>query len=184
MGDNTTDLVTWRQDSLRKRYREEPDLAQFVDHARTDSASLDPFHGVVNAGDVRSPLRFGIHRAVGGDHDLANPGDMLCAALAACMDSTLRMMAARLGVELKSLQVEVRASADARGCLMVGREVPAGFSRIDINIHMAATDGSDPARVERLKSTSEQCCVVLRTLRSDVPVETRFSATAANAGAG
>jgi uncharacterized OsmC-like protein len=75
-------------------------------------AAHDPFHGSVTVGDSLTRPEFGIHRAVGGDHDLPNPGDMLCAAPAACLDSTVRMIAARLGMGLRRLEVDVRAIAD------------------------------------------------------------------------
>lgn len=40
--------------------------------------------------------------AIGGDHDAPSAGDMLCSALAACMDSMIRMVADHLGVTLKA----------------------------------------------------------------------------------
>lgn len=61
------------------------------------------------------------------DHDAPNPGDMLCGALAACMDSTIRKVADHLGVTLTSLEVKVAAEVDVRGCLAVDRKVPVGF---------------------------------------------------------
>jgi uncharacterized OsmC-like protein len=183
MNEDTTDMVTRRQEPLRQHYRERPNQAQIADHARTASISLDPFHGVVVAGDSQLSLEFGIHRAIGGDHDLQNPGDMLCAALAACLDSTLRMIAARLGMALKILVVDVRAFADVRGCLMVDRDVPVGFQRIDVEVFIQPEDGTDPAQISRLTSAAERCCVVLRTLRSDVAINTRFGGPAAIAAA-
>lgn len=49
-----------------------------------------PLHPMPTSG-VRVPV--GVHRAVGGLHDAPTPGDLLCAALAACQDSTFRMIA-------------------------------------------------------------------------------------------
>jgi uncharacterized OsmC-like protein len=183
MNENTIDTVTQRQNSLRRLYRERPDQARIADHARTASIGRDPFHGVVVTGDSQVSLEFGIHRAVGGDHDLQNPGDMLCAALAACLDSTLRMIAARMGLVLKTVIVEVRAAADVRGCLMVDRDVPAGFQRIDVDVVVEGEDGTDPAQIGKLTSAAERCCVVLQTLRSDIAVDTRFGGPAATAAA-
>lgn len=174
MDENTSDMIKRRQQPLRDRYRERPAEARIVDHARAASIGSDPFHGAVIAGDVQASLEFGIHRAIGGDHDLLNPGDILCAALAACLDGTLRMIAARMGVMLEALEVEVKAFADVRGCLMVAREAPAGFQKIDVDVLIRAEDDIDPARIRMLTSTAEQCCVVLQTLRSDVPIATKF----------
>lgn len=65
--------VPARQDPLREEYRSHPGKARITDSARTRrSTALDPFHGVVEATsqDLTVPYPFGIHRAVGGDHDL------------------------------------------------------------------------------------------------------------------
>ena len=169
-------LVKTRQDPLCVRYRVSPGEAWITDHATASSASSDPFHGVVVAGDGQAaPLGFGIHRAVGGDHDLPNPGDLLCAALAACLDSTLRMVAERMDLRLETLEVSVKAFADVRGCLMVDRGVAAGFQRIAVDVSVKAADGVDPAKVKALVAAAERSCVVLQTLRSNPPVETRLT---------
>ena len=183
MSVSTIDMVTSRQEPLRRRYREKPEQAQIADHARAANTSHDPYHGAAVAGDGEISLDFGIHRAIGGDHDLPNPGDMLCAALAACLDSTLRMIASRMGIVLKVLAVDVRAFADVRGCLMVDRQIPVGFQRIDVDVLIEAEADTDPAQVSRLTSVAERCCVVLQTLRSDIAVETKFRGPAAPASA-
>ncbi len=73
---------------------------------------------------------------------------------------------------LTSLSVEVSAHADVRGCLMVDPSVPAGFQRIDAQVRITAKNDTDAARIKTLVATAERCCVVLQTLRSDVPVLT------------
>ena len=185
MSKDFTTLVTRRQDLLQGHYRTTPDDARITDHAVANSAGADPFHGTVTVGDGQAaPLDFGIHRAIGGDHDLPNPGDILCGALAACLDSTLRMIAARMGLTLDTLEVSVNAHADVRGCLMVDRTVPAGFQGIDVDVRLIPAEGTDPAQVKMLTSAAEHCCVVLQTLRGDVPVTTNFSETADSAAVG
>ena len=184
MSNTITTLVTQRQKPLQSRYHDMPDEARITDHGVAQSGGADPFHGTVTVGDGQSaPWDFGIHRAVGGDHDLPNPGDMLCGALAACLDSTLRMIAARMGVTLGYVTVSVTAYADVRGCLMVDRAVPAGFQRIEVDVHLEPATGTDPAQIRMLTSAAEQCCVVLQTLRSDVPVTTSFGAPSEKAAA-
>lgn len=183
MNPNAADIVRQRQDPLRSRYRKLPGEARITDHATSAGAGPDPFHGTIRIGDGRERWNFGIHRAIGGDHDLPNPGDMLCAALAACLDSTVRMIASRMGVRLKSFEAEVTASADVRGCLMVDRDVPVGFQRIDVAVRLEAESGADPATIANLAARAEQCCVILQTLRGGVPVTTKFSEQAATLAA-
>lgn len=169
------DKVRPRQEPLRKRYREFPQDAEITDRARTISGTdLDPFHGKVVPGseDHGVVWLFGIHRAVGGDHDMPNPGDMLAAALAACLDSTTRMIAARLGVVLLSLSVEVSAVIDVRGCLLVDRAVPVGFQQMRCHVVLKAADGTDPQLIQMLLAASENSCVNLQTLRAGVSIAT------------
>jgi hypothetical protein len=64
MSVSTIDMVTPRQEPLRRRYRERPEQAQIADHARAANIDRDPFHGAVVAGDGEALLDFGIHRAI------------------------------------------------------------------------------------------------------------------------
>ena len=167
--------VRSKQDPLRERYREAPAEASISDRSRTRMrVEDDPFHGSVVPGskDHGVEWRFGIHRAVGGDHDAPNPGDILCAALAACLDSTIRIIANRLGVTLKALTVDVSANVDVRGTLLVDKSVPVGFQSMKCHVSLEPAQGTDRKLVERLVAAAEHSCVNLQTLRSGVPVET------------
>jgi uncharacterized OsmC-like protein len=172
MGTNRTGLVAQRQGPLRDRYARVPAEARIFDGAQTLNACKgDAFHGsVVPANASGMPLRFGIHRAIGGDHDLPNPGDLLCSALAACLDSSLRMLADHLGVRLASLQVTVTAECDVRGCLLVERGVPVGFQRMRCSVRLQPEAGVEDGAMQMLLAAAENSCVVLQTLRNGVPV--------------
>ncbi|PVV11756.1 MAG: hypothetical protein B6D77_06235 [gamma proteobacterium symbiont of Ctena orbiculata] len=164
-----------RQTPLQQRYQVNPDEALINDQARTSGGvENDPFHGTVHPGkpDTSVALHFGIHSAVGGYHDAPNPGDLLCAALAACLDSTLRIIADRLGVRLQSLEVAVLGEVDVRGTLMVDRMVQVGFHKMSCRIDIQAEKQTDPRLVEKLIAAAEHSCVTLQTLRSGVNVET------------
>jgi len=179
MSEHDATGVRQRQDPLRKRYQVAPAEASITDRARTTGGvDSDPFHGRVRAGskDHGSAWPFGIHPAVGGFGDAPNPGDVLCAALAACLDSTLRMIAERLGIALTSLEVEVTAEVDVRGTLLVDKDVPVGFQAMTCRVDVQAVPGTDPRLLKKLIAASENSCVVLQTLRSGVSVETRVNA--------
>ncbi len=167
--------VRQRQDPLRERYKHVPTEAAIVDRAVTkDGLTVNPFHGFVAAGskDYGITWPFGVHEAVGGDHDLPNPGDLLCAALAACLDSTIRIIANRYGVGLRKLRVEVEGQVDVRGTLAVDRGVPVGFQKMSCRVELRPAEGTDPKLVERLLTAAERSCVNLQTLRTGVTVET------------
>ncbi len=176
MGTNTTGLVKQRQAPLRDLYAMLPVEARIVDGAQTANACAgDPFHGAVVPNRwPGEPLRFGIHRAVGGDHDLPNPGDLLCTALATSLDATIRMIADHVGVPLASLQVKVAAECDVRGCLMVDPAVPVGFQRLHCSVRIAPDGDVDRNDLHGLLAAAEKCCVVMRTLRGGVTVLTEL----------
>ena len=176
MKNHAIGIVKQRQDPLRDRYRVAPEEAWIIDSARTVQNGVeDPFHSTVAPGeghDVR--WRIGIHRAVGGYHDLPSPGDILCAALASCLDSTLRMIADRLEVSIRLLEVLVHAEIDVRGTLLVDRSVPVAFQRMECSVRLEPAANTPPEKVKMLLAAAEHSCVVLQTLRTGVPVQTRL----------
>jgi uncharacterized OsmC-like protein len=170
--------VRERQDPLRQRYSESKQPAWITDRGRAvDGVRTDPFHGQAVAGSQNYGVvwPFGIHTAVGGYHDAPNPGDLLCTALAICLDSTLRIIAERLGVQLLSLEVDVTGDIDVRGTLQVDRTVPVGFQQMRCAVSLEPAPGTDPELLRKLLAASERSCVNLQTLRAGVPVETSLS---------
>ena len=162
---------------MREQYQEAPEAALVTDRAKTTGYDLsDPWHGEVEPGSEDHGERWpqGVHRAVGGFHDAPNPGDILCAALATCLDSTIRLIADRLGVALEKLEVEVTADVDVRGTLVVRRDVPVGFQSMRCHVDIEPAEGTDPKLVKKLLRGSEYSCVNLHTLRNGVPVEADF----------
>jgi len=169
-------IAKLRQDPLRERYRTAPDEARIVDGAKTVmNGSEGPFHVTVVAGDGQGgPWRAGIHRAVGGYHDLPNPGDILCAALASCFHSTLRIIADRLEIPIAHLEVNTQAEVDVRGTLLVDRNVPVGFQKIRCHVRLEPGANVPAEKVRMLRAAVEHSCVVLQTLRNGVPVHMQF----------
>jgi uncharacterized OsmC-like protein len=165
-----------RQTPLRARYRVDREAAWVTDHARTrDADPADPFHAFVEPMDgcgVEVPV--GVHQAIGGPHDAPTPGDLLCAALAACLDSSIRMIANLLGVGIQSLEVRVRAGVDVRGTLGMDREVPVGFQEMVCEARIRVAAGTEPGLLDKLRTAAEYSCVVLQTLRHPPPIRTVF----------
>jgi uncharacterized OsmC-like protein len=67
---------------------------------------------------------------VGGDETAPTPGVLGRGALASCLTIGIAVWAARLGVPIKALEVEVQADFDARGELGVGNGVPPGYTEV------------------------------------------------------
>ena len=167
--------VADRQAPLRRAYIKDAASALSTKWAATKAgAGTDAFHSEVEIGEgFGVSQRLGIDRKVGGDHDLPNPADLLCAALAACEDSAVRMIADLLGVRILDLRVEVTGVVDVRGTLAIDRSVKVGFRSMDCRVHLRVQD-AEPPRLAALRKQAEASCVNLDTLRTGVPVSFDF----------
>jgi len=165
-------IIRDRQRPLVALYQKEPAAAWVIDRARTGWRADDPLHTAVRLGpDEPINVPIALHSAVGGESDEAVAGDLLCGALATCIDSTLRAAAGRMRLELEHLSVDVIAEVDVRGTLCVDSSVPVGFQKMGAKVDVRFAPGSDPTRRAMLMQLVEHCCVVMRTLRDGVPID-------------
>ena len=166
-----------QQAEIKNSYRQDPDGALILDHGRTNKASLgDPFHATAIPGeeyDISIPI--GVHRGVGGPHDQPNPGEMLCTALAACLDTSIRMVAHLMGIELDELEVHVTGRVDLRGTLAMSKDVDVGFKDMHCDVNIKPAPGTDPARLQRMLDAAKRSCVVRDSIVRPVPVDTSFN---------
>ncbi len=178
-------IVSQRQVRVRQAYDADPGKALIVKRARASAGpDEDPLHGLVIPGqEYDVSLRFGIDRAVGGWHDAPNPAELLCAALAACEDATVRMVADVLGVQLSRVTTAVSGTVDVRGALGFDRKLPVGFSSMRCDVHIEPAPGTPARLVDVLVNEAERACIVLQTLRAGVPVQVGFSADGRAVGA-
>ena len=170
-------LVRQRQATLAHRYRDHPEDAMVAKRARSvPQASPDPLHTTVTVdGPYPTALwQLGIDDKVGGDSDLPNPAEMLLATLAGCQESTLRMVAENLGIEIVALEVVAHGEVDARGCLGLDGTVKVGFDAIEVDVRLEVAEDTDPRRVQQLHMLAERLCVTADTLRSGVPITVTY----------
>lgn len=159
-----------RQAPLRETYTRLPAAAQIIDHATTCSDTIpatDPLYGEIEFGDPnRTRLPISLHQGVGGQSDLPVPGELFSAAIASCLDSTIRVIANMLGVRFKRLEVKVDCSVDLRGTLRMDPNVPVAFQSIQISATMVPNGNIPAATLDAILAAAEQSCVVLQTLQS------------------
>ena len=172
----TIDLRTV-QAPLKEKYRSDPTSALVVTGAHSIPSDLtDPRHCTVAPAEFPTvTIRAGLHTAAGGAGDTPCSGDILASALVICEETTLRSVAANMGIELESVNVDVRIHWDFRGTMGVDRDVAVGATRIEMLTQVRVKDGVDPERAKRLLSSAERYCSTLQTLRSGVEVATDFS---------
>jgi uncharacterized OsmC-like protein len=178
-------MMRERHEPLTRLYQVEPAAALIRDGARTapgNTGRYDPIHGELLVG-TSNPARvpMSIHSAVGGDHDGPNPGDYLAAALCGCVDSTLRIIADRLGIVLEDVEVAVSADIDVRGTLRVDPEVAVGFQRMGVNVRVRPAPGTSERMLRILLDATEASCVTLHTLRNGVAIDIASSTAEAHA---
>jgi uncharacterized OsmC-like protein len=158
--------------ALRARYQEEPESAWATHLAWTETsgAGADPFRGTVHMSLADRELNYALDDGVGGPHDQPAPGELLCAAVAACVDATIRLAAARMDVEIERLAVIVTGDVDSRGSLGQA-DVPVGFQSMRLEIQLQLGARSRPGAAEKLLAAAERYSEVLQTLRSPMPIE-------------
>lgn len=168
--------ITARQSPIREAYRENPQSALITLEVESAASDLsDPLHCAVPP-RATPAVRWqsGAHPAVGGTGDVSCSGDLLLGALAACQETTLRMVAgANLGIELESLHVAIEGDWDARGTLAMG-DFPIGLTGIRCRTTVAVRGDVGGERAGRLLKSAEKYCVVLNTLRGGVPIKSTF----------
>ena len=166
-----------RQAPLRQAYSDDPASAPRTLRVRGGAADLgDPLHVTITPDSVPGvEFRSGAHPAVGGDGDAPCSADLLLAALAACQEVTLRMVAANMGIALEELEVTVEGDWDPRGTLAMGREFPVGLTAVRAHTRVVVAQDERGERAERLLRSAERYCVILSTLREGVPVESTIS---------
>jgi uncharacterized OsmC-like protein len=165
-----------RQSALRAEYAADPRrplLTLSVQSVPSDPR--DPLHCAISPRSVPSEeWRSGAHAAVGGEGDAPCSADLLLAALAACQEITLRIVAANHGLELTDVHVVAEGDWDPRGTLAMGREFPVGLTAIRCTASVSLAGDVDDERAARFLRSAERYCVVLATLRSPPPIESRL----------
>ncbi|MBC7469807.1 MAG: OsmC family protein [Ramlibacter sp.] len=170
------------QAPLRCAYARDPVRAAVVDVAWTEGGdSTNPMSGRVHFGShAISSVEYGVHQAIGGTHAAPVPGDLLCAALASCQESSVRMVANVLGVRLLELRVDVRATVDVRGTLGMNSLIPVKFQSIQVSVRLRPAPDTPALRLRQMIRAAERACVVLQTLRAGVPVTLELDLPSAN----
>jgi uncharacterized OsmC-like protein len=165
------------QAPLKERYKADPKTALVTTSARSVPSDLsDPRHCAVAPTEHSSVvIRSGLHPAAGGAGDTPCSGDILAAALAICEESTLRSVAANMGIELEGVEVQVDIDWDFRGTMATDRDVPVGATGIRMRTRVKLKEGLDEERARRMLGSAERYCSTLQTLRNGVNVTTDFA---------
>jgi uncharacterized OsmC-like protein len=119
---------------------------------------------------AEGPWRFhaDLPAKAGGDESAPTPGVFGRGALAGCLAIGVASWAARLGIAVEAVEVEVQADFNARGELGMGEDIPAGYSEVRYRI---AIDSPAPApEIDRLLQSVERHSPYLDIFGRAVPL--------------
>lgn len=105
---------------------------------------------------------------VGGTDCGPNPVEIVLAALGACQEIVYAVHAARLGIAIEQLEIEVEGELDARGFYAVSPVAP-GFSAVRYRVRIKSPEM--PERVRALVETVQHTCPVLDILQRPLPIQ-------------
>lgn len=128
--------------------------------------------------EVKGPNGETVHTdmppAVGGAGSAPNPGWLMRASVASCTATAIAMRAAKLGIELTTLEVTVESASDNRGLLGLDEKISAGLSSIATRVKIGAS-GVDAARLRELAKYgddhSPMACTTRNSPRYSLEVE-------------
>lgn len=118
--------------------------------------------------DGRWSLTADLSESYGGNGEGPDPGVLGRAGLGSCLAAGYVMWAAREGVPIQALTVEVQADYDARGELGVDDSVSPAYSEVRILVAVESEAPED--RVRQVLSKAEDHSPWLRVFREPVPV--------------
>src|SRR6202451_4253024 len=156
------------QKPLKEHYRSDPNASQITLRAKGGQTDV-PVACSVDIG--RAIYNAEAHKGVGGGGTGACSGDLLLGALAACAQITCQMVAAAMGIPTERIEVTVEGDLDLRGTLGIAKDVPVGFSSIQVKFDVAAPQAT-AEQLRALQEKTEQYCVVMQTLEKAPKVET------------
>ena len=113
-------------------------------------------------------LTAGAGPATGGTGEGPSPGALGRGALGSCLAIGYACWAARLGVPIDAIDVEVEADYDVRGELGLSDEVPPGYTEVRCTV--IVTSGAPEADITRLVETAEKYSPYFDVFARETPV--------------
>jgi uncharacterized OsmC-like protein len=98
----------------------------------------------------------------GGTGSAPTPGDLMRASIGACLALGYRLWAARLGVTVRAVEVDVTCEYDVRGQLGVTSDVPVGWERLVLEVRIVSD--APPADVRRVVEHADHLSPMLANL--------------------
>ena len=103
-----------------------------------------------------------------GQNKGPKPSELVLAALAACQETTYRIYAEDMGINIDEISVELTGTQDLRGFMALSEGVPAGFTSISGKVFILSE--ASKSDLEFLQKRVDKYCPVLDDLKRPVDV--------------
>ncbi len=103
-----------------------------------------------------------------GQNQGPKPSELVLAALAACQETTYRIYAEDMGINIDEISVELTGTQDLKGFMALDNSVPAGFSSIKGTVFIQSE--ASKSDLELLQKRVDKYCPVLDDLKRPVDV--------------
>ncbi|WP_165779565.1 OsmC family protein [Mesorhizobium sanjuanii] len=104
----------------------------------------------------------------GGTGTAPNPAEVMLAALGASIEVTVRCYADFLGVQVRSIGVELSAEMNSQGFFGTGAGIRSGFPAISAVVKIVSDE--EPDAFSELLEIAERCCPVLDNVKRPTQV--------------
>jgi putative redox protein len=150
---------------LQKQFTENPEKAVL-----TYYSSSKLVEGLQSKATLRNlKLTIDEPTSFGGKDEGASPVELILAALGSCQEITYKAFATALGIDIKSVSVDLKADLDLKGFLAIDDKVRPGFQYIDGQVKIESS--APKAQIEKLIEVVNSHCPVLDILQNKVPVK-------------
>ena len=166
------------EDMERRVVENKQSLLKQTQKKLSDGKAPNPINVVIeskNQGGFQTKILIRDHEIISdqpfgfnGQNKGPKPSELVLAALAACQETTYRIFAEDMGIDIGEISVQLKGTQDLRGFMALDDETPAGFSNVvgKIFIQSDATE----EELELLRQRVDQHCPVLDDLRRPVAV--------------
>ena len=144
----------------------------------SDGTAINPINVAIeskNQGGFQTKILIRDHEIISdqpfgfdGQNKGPKPSELVLAALAACQETTYRIFAEDMGIDIDEISVKLKGTQDLRGFMALDDEVPAGFTNIVGQVFIQSDATKE--ELELLRQRVDQHCPVLDDLKRSIGV--------------
>lgn len=112
-------------------------------------------------------------QALGGEDSAPNPVEYLLAGYAGCLNVVVNLIAKEMGIEIKSLEINVDGDINPLKFLGISSDERTGFKHINVEIKLATNASAE--QEQALLQASKERCPINDNLSNPTPISYSFN---------